>query len=301
MDNDGDESLSCATESSLELNKHFSKNRRYAARERRKDIKFIVDDSDESDHFTRVCNKEKKEDSDFSDNDESEVILILLTAKTYVTIQLKVEVERPALKKKHKKQMSKILDEQQTSKIIKFKKMCDKKYKSSLSPKQESTKFNNSENLDTLRKTRGKRFMYLEDFDEDRSDGGIKPGVQRPDTPPEERAMFIKKQEEIKRMLAEQNVTTSKLSATVSDSLSTVPLSVIRQAKALDVDYLQKKGGHSNDDANSDDFDDSLPEDFNPEDMDEETIAKMMEEDFANHQLKLVGDVRSKIKHNPNY
>ncbi|KAL5282484.1 RSF1 family protein [Megaselia abdita] len=300
MDNDEDESLSCATESSLELNKHFSKNRRYAARERRKDIKFIVDDSDESDHLTRVCNKEKKEDSDFSDNDESEDNSDIVDSEDLCDDSTESEEQvRPALKKKHKKQMSKILDEQQTSKIIKFKKMCDKKYKSSLSPKQESSIFNNSENLDTLRKTRGKRFMYLEDFDEDSSDGGIKPGVQRPDTPPEERAMFIKKQEEIKRMLAEQNVTTSKLSATVSDSLSTVPLSVIRQAKALDVDYLQKKGGHSNDDANSDDFDDGLPEDFNPEDMDEETIAKMMEEDFATHQLKLVGDVMNQNKTQP--
>lgn len=76
------------------------------------------------------------------------------------------------------------------------------------------------------------------------------------------------------------------------DSLSTIPPSIIQSAKALDVDLkktatLQKNA--SDNDSNG--FDDDLPEDFDPEDMDEDAIAKMMEEEeFAQHQLKLAGE-----------
>ncbi|XP_053961399.1 uncharacterized protein LOC128865269 [Anastrepha ludens] len=154
---------------------------------------------------------------------------------------------------------------------------------------------------DSTRRTRGRRYAYLEDFDDESSDGGIKPGVKRPDTPPEERQKFIQRQEEIKRMLAEKNAEGAKLAATprltpikadgdkdkrsptkLSDSLSTVPLSVIRQAKVLDADYLQRKGesvGDSDNVDEVDEFDDAdLPDDF-PEDMDEDTIARMVEEE----------------------
>ncbi|XP_023297012.2 microtubule-associated protein futsch isoform X1 [Lucilia cuprina] len=161
-----------------------------------------------------------------------------------------------------------------------------------------------SDSEDSTRRTRGRRYAYIEDFDDDSSDGGIKPGVQRPDTPPEEREKFIKRQEEIKRMLAEKNAEGAKLVATPrltpiktdadkdkrsptktagGDSLSTVPLSVIRQAKVLDIDYLQRRGENLDDltaDVGEvDDFDDAdLPDDL-PEDMDEDAIARMVEEE----------------------
>ncbi|CAD6996912.1 unnamed protein product [Ceratitis capitata] len=171
------------------------------------------------------------------------------------------------------------------------------KKKKKLSEDEDS--FSDSE--DSTRRTRGRRYAYLEDFDDESSDGGIKPGVKRPDTPPEERQKFIQRQEEIKRMLAEKNAEGAKLAATprltpikadgekdkrspakLSDSLSTVPLSVIRQAKVLDADYLQRKGesvGDSDNVDEVDEFDDAdLPDDF-PEDMDEDTIARMVEEE----------------------
>ncbi|XP_039969202.1 protein piccolo [Bactrocera tryoni] len=167
--------------------------------------------------------------------------------------------------------------------------------------KQSENEDSFSDSEDSTRRTRGRRYAYLEDFDDESSDGGIKPGVKRPDTPPEERQKFIQRQEEIKRMLAEKNAEGAKLAATprltpikadgekdkrspakLSDSLSTVPLSVIRQAKALDAEYLQRKGesvGDSDNVDEVDEFDDAdLPDDF-PEDMDEDTIARMVEEE----------------------
>ncbi|ALC38781.1 CG8677 [Drosophila busckii] len=155
---------------------------------------------------------------------------------------------------------------------------------------------------DERTRTRGRRYAYIEDFDDDSSDGGIKPGVHRPDTPPEERQKFIQKQEEIKRMLAEKNAEGAKLAATPrltpikagsgqekrtpgkatagGDSLSTVPLSVIRQAKVLDIDYLQRKGENIDDldDVAESELDDAeLPDDL-PDDM-EDAIARMVEEE----------------------
>lgn len=159
------------------------------------------------------------------------------------------------------------------------------------------------------RRTRGKKLTYLnllDEFESSDSDG-IKPGVKRPDTPPEERAAFIKKQEEIKRMLAEKNTVAAaalaapKLTGSTPekarrpapvDSLSTIPRSIIQNAKALDPDY--KRGKDSDD---TDGFDDDLPDDFDAEGMDEEEIAKMMEEeDFAQQQLKAVGERVRKMK-----
>ncbi|XP_016970742.2 uncharacterized protein LOC108038468 [Drosophila rhopaloa] len=154
---------------------------------------------------------------------------------------------------------------------------------------------------DDRTRTRGRRYAYIED-DDDSSDGGIKPGVHRPDTPPEERQKFIQRQEEIKRMLAEKNAEGAKLAATPrltpiksgapvpekrtpgkaasGDSLSTVPLSVIRQAKVLDIDYLQRKGETIGDldEVDESELDDAeLPDDL-PEDM-EDAIARMVEEE----------------------
>lgn len=76
------------------------------------------------------------------------------------------------------------------------------------------------------------------------------------------------------------------------DSLSTIPPQIIQSAKALDVDLKKSAILHRNaSDNDSNGFDDDLPEDFDPEDMDEDAIAKMMEEEeFAQHQLKLAGE-----------
>lgn len=109
------------------------------------------------------------------------------------------------------------------------------------------------------------------------------------DTPPEERAAFIKKQEEIKRMLAEKGTDATQ----AKDSLSTIPHSIIQSAKALDVDLKKTAilNKNTSDNDSNDGFDDDLPEDFDPEDMDEDAIAKMMEEEeFAQQQLKLAGE-----------
>ncbi|XP_065725051.2 uncharacterized protein [Drosophila suzukii] len=103
-------------------------------------------------------------------------------------------------------------------------------------------------------------------------------------------------------MLAEKNAEGAKLAATPrlkpiksgatvpekrtpgktagGDSLSTVPLSVIRQAKVLDIDYLQRKGETIGDldDVDESELDDAeLPDDL-PEDM-EDAIARMVEEE----------------------
>ncbi|XP_052903611.1 uncharacterized protein LOC128310901 isoform X2 [Anopheles moucheti] len=158
----------------------------------------------------------------------------------------------------------------------------------------------------TDRKTRGKKIHYIVDEDFESSDDGIRPGVQRPDTPPEEREKFIRRQEEIKRMLAENNaakakeLATSKIDQLVGrsgskeaskDSLSDVPMQVIESARILDIDFLKSTSGNTARISTVDsvvDFDDELPEDFDPDDeMDDEALAKIMEEeDFAHHQLK---------------
>ncbi|XP_058116994.1 uncharacterized protein LOC131259507 [Anopheles coustani] len=162
------------------------------------------------------------------------------------------------------------------------------------------------------RKTRGKKIHYIVDDDFESSDDGIRPGVQRPDTPPEEREQFIRRQEEIKRMLAENNAAKAKELATsridqlvggrsggskdssAKDSLSDVPMQVIESARILDIDFLKSTSGNTARISTVDsvvDFDDELPEDFDPDDeMDDEALAKIMEEeDFAHHQLKAPG------------
>ena len=167
-----------------------------------------------------------------------------------------------------------------------------------------------SEGAKGKRKTRGKKLLYLIEDDLESSDDGIKPGVKRPDTPPEERELFIKKQEEIKRMLAAKNTEGAKqlaapknthdhpqsplpLISGESSSLSTVPKQFIESAKALDLDYRIKPQssmiGVSKMDMN--------PNDMNPNDMNEEELARMMEEeDFAQHQLKLAGEAIARKK-----
>uniref|UniRef100_A0AAG5CR98 PHD-type domain-containing protein n=1 Tax=Anopheles atroparvus TaxID=41427 RepID=A0AAG5CR98_ANOAO len=170
------------------------------------------------------------------------------------------------------------------------------------------------------RKTRGKKIHYIVDDDFESSDDGIRPGVQRPDTPPEEREQFIRRQEEIKRMLAENNAAKAKELATskidqlvgggragagsakesAKDSLSDVPMQVIESARILDIDFLKSTSGNTARISTVDsvvDFDDELPEDFDPDDeMDDEALAKIMEEeDFAHHQLKAPVGVSASI------
>lgn len=109
-------------------------------------------------------------------------------------------------------------------------------------------------------------------------------------------------------MLAEKNADVTKPISgtekpkknTPKDSLSTIPAQIIQTAKALDVDLkktaIVSKTTAATSDNDSNGFDGDLPEDFDPEDMDEDEIAKMMEEeDFAQQQLKLAGEaIRNK-------
>lgn len=163
-----------------------------------------------------------------------------------------------------------------------------------------------SESAKGKRKTRGKKLLYLIEDDLESSDDGIKPGVKRPDTPPEERELFIKKQEEIKRMLAAKNTEGAKqlaapkithgcppspspLISGESSSLSTVPKQFIESAKALDMDYRIKPQSSM--------VGVNKMDQMNPNDMNEEELARMMEEeDFAQHQLKLAGEAIARKK-----
>ncbi|KAL7043781.1 hypothetical protein ACKWTF_001660 [Chironomus riparius] len=165
------------------------------------------------------------------------------------------------------------------------------------------------------RRTRGKKLLYLIEDDYE-SDDGIKPGigVVRPETPPEERELFVKKQEEIKRMLAEKNTEAARQLAVptiepikfalekpespippqlTSDelaSLSTIPKNVIEGAKALDMDYNKIKPIHFGVHSKTSDHPSA-------HDMSEEDLARMMEEeDFAQHQLKMVGETINRNK-----
>lgn len=163
-----------------------------------------------------------------------------------------------------------------------------------------------SESAKGKRKTRGKKLLYLIEDDLESSDDGIKPGVKRPDTPPEERELFIQKQEEIKRMLAAKNTEGAKqlaapkithgrppspppLISGESSSLSTVPKQFIESAKALDLDYRIKPQSSM--------VGVNKMDQMNPNDMNEEELARMMEEeDFAQHQLKLAGEAIARKK-----
>jgi len=165
------------------------------------------------------------------------------------------------------------------------------------------------------RRTRGKKLLYLIEDDYE-SDDGIKPGigVVRPETPPEERELFVKKQEEIKRMLAEKNTEAARqlamptiepiqfalekpesplpppLTSDELASLSTIPKNVIEGAKALDMDYNKIKPIHFGNHSKSSDHPSA-------HDMSEEDLARMMEEeDFAQHQLKMVGETINRNK-----
>uniref|UniRef100_A0A336L1J9 CSON014502 protein n=1 Tax=Culicoides sonorensis TaxID=179676 RepID=A0A336L1J9_CULSO len=326
-DNSSDEenfsASSAETESSLELAAYRRKGnkdgRPYATRRRRQtriDQKFINDDSGEESDVKPTRKKKKKSDSEeFELSDDSEEGSVVSEESEDVDSEELCDDSdsdsddsqyRWSKKKKKRessgvsiqaagKQPRKGFGKKRSTKKVEDE---DKAFRAGISKKKILGEKKNKEESDDsddsdkpIRKTRGRQMHYLED-DFESSDEGIKPGVFRPDTPPEEREAFIRKQEEIKRMLAEKNAEGAKALAipnieAPADNISIIPASVIETAKVLDADYHKIKPGQSV-------FDD-LPDDFNPDEMDDEELAKMMEEeDFAQHQLKLAGESKNK-------
>lgn len=322
-----DENFSAESESSLDYRSKKSKKHetRRSVRSRRKRYdEAFINDSDGEDFDVPKTRKKKKEDSDFSEFNDNE--------STDEEAEEDVDSEdlcdstdsnesdrgwrSKKVKKTNQKKQRPATDSSNASKTLpkkKVKKVEDGAFRAGIPKSKGKSISDESDDEDVQtksRRTRGKKLTYLnllDEFESSDSDG-IKPGVKRPDTPPEERAAFIKKQEEIKRMLAEKNTEAAKALAAPKfnattpektrrpvgpvDSLSTIPRQIIQNAKALDPDY--KKGRESDD---TDGFDDDLPDDFDAEGMDEDEIAKMMEEeDFAQQQLKAVGERVRKMK-----
>lgn len=269
------------------INDDDSDKSTYNMRKQRKKINKILDDSDEFDEDDMTESEEIDSDELCSDT-ETDSSQENWKARKH---QIKKVTRLPGkTSNNNKKRKPKKTDE-------------DKSYRSgskvnkTIESASSSSAEDKTSNSIEKRRTRGKKLHYIVDDDFESSDDGITPGVQRPDTPPEERERFIKKQEEIKRMLAEKNTAAAKELATpkikslfdLSDktkpaSLSTVPLQVIESAKILDVDFLK-----SSKNIDSDEFDDELGVHFpDPEDVNEDELAKIMEdEDFAQHHLKL--------------
>lgn len=345
-DEEEEDATSADSESSLEFLAKRGKKGRNASqrpvrqRKKRYDADFIDDNSDDDDDIP-LSKKKKKIDSDFSDfNDssddevEEDVDSEDLCDDSSEGSDRPWQKSRKSAKSKSKSASSSRPAAPKAAPKKKVKNEDERAFKASTKKKAVIASDDDDEDevLPKSRRTRGKRLPYLLEDEFDSSDDGIKPGVKRPgknlifishfcdslliffvlfslpnpDTPPEERAAFIQKQEEIKRMLAEKNADVAQPSAsaekskknTPKDSLSTIPPQIIQTAKALDVD-LKKTAAVSKaavpaaatSDNDSNGFDDDLPEDFDPEDMDEDEIAKMMEEEeFAQQQLKLAGE-----------
>ena len=328
-----DLSMSSVSESSLDLPSKKKKGkgsntRTLRTREKRTDRRFINDnDSDDSDDQPLIkAKRSKKKDSDeeefdLNDDDEEEGSL----AEDIDSDDLCDDTETdsssggnwPGKKKKRvasydvkPRKPAKKKDENE-----------DKAFRAGISKQKVLEKSDNeseasrSDTEKGKRKTRGKKLLYLieDDLDSDESDG-IRPGVKRPETPPEEREMFYKKQEEIKRMLAAKDTEAAKKLAlpTIEPihipmekpkspvlpfsnepaSLSTIPKNVIESAKALDTDYNRilkpsAMGSQSK----------VIEPNLQSSEMNEEELARMMEEeDFAQHQLKLAGEAIARKK-----
>lgn len=328
-DSDEAYSMSSVSESSLEYARGRKKNDRMSTRTRRKrfEPRFINDNdtSDDEPLVKSVKRKKNKSDSDEYDLDDEDSDGESNENEDIDSEDLCDDSETESSEgnwPKKKKRAPASYDKRPAKKKVKRTEDEDKAFRAGISTKKllkeqvekaEVNKDSESESEDETkrRKTRGKKLLYLMEDDLESSDDGIKPGVKRPDTPPEEREMFIKKQEEIKRMIAAKNAETAKQFAgpniepiqimlnkpppppvlpggPISDSLSTIPKQVIESARALDTDYLRKAPISAGME---------LPDDFNPEDMNEEELAKMMEEeDFAQHQLKLAGEAIARTK-----
>ncbi|XP_055302981.1 A-kinase anchor protein 12-like isoform X2 [Sitodiplosis mosellana] len=308
-DDEEEEDSSAPSESSLDsiVKKKRGKGRqstRRSVRDRKKrfDADFIDDSSFDDEDNIPLVKKKKKVESDFDDFDDSSEELGEDVDSEDLCDDSTDESDRSWGKKKKKpsnKVASKPSRKKKPDGERSFKgKIAKKEPKVSNDDDDDDDDVSDDDDADEVlpesRRTRGKKLPYLLDDDFDSSDDGIKPGVKRPDTPPEERAAFIKKQEEIKRMLAEKGNDDKSLRVPPpqKDSLSTIPPQIIQTAKALDVDLKKSASLNRNaSDNDSNGFDDDLPEDFDPEDMDEDAIAKMMEEEeFAQHQLKLAGE-----------
>lgn len=299
-------SLTEESESSLEL----SLSRKSRKARKKYDMDFI-NDGDESDKSTYNMRKQRKkiqkilEDSDDFDEDEITESEEIDSADLCSDTETDSSRDKRKGKSKQINNAKSIVDKSATNnRKRKIKKTDDDKaYRSGIKkktkvPELASSSSDDDKTLDNLgkRRTRGKKLHYILDEDFESSDDGITPGVHRPDTPPEERERFIKRQEEIKRMLAEKNTAAAKELATpkinsIGESietcktapLSVVPMQIIESAKALDMEFL--KSAKSID---SDEFDDELAVNFSdPGDVNEDDLAKIMEEeDFAQHQPK---------------
>ena len=319
--------MSSVSESSLELSsKKKGRNVRTSTRtrEKRVDRRFINDNDSDSDDepLVRPKRARKKADSDeeefdMNDDDDEEGSLAEEIDSEDLCDDTDTDESSDNNWPKKKKKRVASYDVKPRKAVKKKDDNEDKAFRAGISKKKVLKKSDNeseasdSGNEKGKRKTRGKKLLYLieDDLDSDESDG-IRPGVKRPETPPEEREMFFKKQEEIKRMLAAKDTEAAKkLAAPTIEpihiamerphtpsplpfsnepaSLSTIPKNVIESAKALDTDYNRIKpilGGQSRGNLQSND-------------MNEEELARMMEEeDFAQHQLKLAGEAIARKK-----
>lgn len=304
-----DESFSMTedSESSLE----FTRSKKFRAAANRKKDKDFINDDDDSDNSGayNIRKRKKKSKKILDDSDEFNEDDDVTESEEIDSEDLCNDTETDSSDENWKKRKSKakvvsrapIRNNDNTKKKVK-KIDDDKTYRSGIRKRpaqfesdSDSSNKQNSGKETNKRRTRGKKLHYLIDDDFESSDDGITPGVHRPDTPPEEREKFIKKQEEIKRMLAEKNTAAAKELATpmieplnVNDknrqpALSTIPPQVIESAKVLDIDFLR-----SSKHLDSDEFDEELAANLPDPDVNEEELAKIMEEeDFAQHQLKL--------------
>jgi remodeling and spacing factor 1 len=326
-----DLSMSSVSESSLDMpskKKKGRNSRTLRTREKRTDRRFINDNSnsDSDDEPLIKAKRSKKKDSDeeefdVNDDDDDEGSLAEEIDSEDLCDDTETDSSSEGNWPKKKKKRVASYDTKPRKALKKKDENEDKAFRAGISKKKVLKKSENesegsgSDNEKGKRKTRGKKLLYLIEDDLDSSDSdGIKPGVKRPETPPEEREMFFKKQEEIKRMLAAKDTEAAKkLAAPTIEpihigiekpkspslpfsnepaSLSTIPKNVIESAKALDTDYnriakpiafgSQSKGCEDNLQSN---------------DMNEEELARMMEEeDFAQHQLKLAGEAIARKK-----
>lgn len=316
-DTDEEFSASSISESSLDLplkkSKIAPRSTRNAARNRRYDEKFIDDNSSDDEPLVKKRNKKKsdsEEEFDLEDDGSGS------TAEEVDSEDLCDDTDTSESSEGNwprKKKRVASYDKKPRKPAKKHDEDDDKAFRAGISKKkilEKKTQENESEgsgsdNATGRRKTRGKKLLYIMEDDFEESDDGIKPGVGvvRPETPPEEREMFRKKQEEIKAMLAAKNTEGARKLAVPTiepikfdiempkspspppiaegSLLSTIPKDVIQGAKALDFDFNRIKPVQSS----------SLSKSEMQPEMSEEELAKMMEEeDFAQHQLKLAGE-----------
>lgn len=331
-----DLSMSSVSESSLDLprKKGSAPARGLRTRTRQKRIDHFIDDKDSDDSddepLISVKRNRKKPDSDEEDfdvnddgDDDENSEVEDIDSDDLCDDTESSDSSESAWPKKKKKRVASYDQKPRKPAKKKIVEDEDKAFRAGISKKKileqqqsenesEASEDENHENVKG-RRTRGKKLLYLieDDLESDESDG-IRPGVKRPETPPEEREMFFKKQEEIKRMLAAKDTEAAKKLAAPTiepinvpierpetptmipfttdepSSLSTIPMNVIESAKALDTDYNRVMKPV---------FSGSRVSQSSQNEMNEEELAKMMEdEDFAQHQLKLAGDAIAKKK-----